>query len=193
MMLTIGALNFLVSSSHPAAVNYSVALAPAIALIAFALLFIEIWKPLRFKKVAVPLASPIKETTILAVAATSLSFFIPLAFLVVLMMWNRAAGSQHIVPALTWNGYMYALFYTGLSYGLTALIWVWRPSLLSTKNLYQPQLSLLFGLTIVGSACFEDLFRKDWSSFIFSQIGVLGILIMTSYPGTASIQPESHH
>lgn len=176
MMLVIGTLNLLISSSNTGAVKYSSLLAPLCAILAFALLLVAIWKPLRLMKPALPFSSSRVTLRTRAIAATCLSLFVPLVCLTVPTTLNQASQSGSSATILSWSPYMYALFFTGLSYGLAALIWVWPPSALGAKDIFYPQMFLLFVATFLGSAYFENLVRDNWTAFVFSQIGVLGTI-----------------
>jgi hypothetical protein len=181
MMLVIGTLNLLASSSSPGAIKYSNALAPVGAMIAFALLTVGIWRPLRRSKISFPLSSSLIGIRTRAIAVTCLSLFVPLVCLTVPIMLNQAPGVGSSTKLLSWNAYMYALFFTGFSYSLAALIWVWPPSILLAKDLFRYQIPLLFFATVLASAYFENLFRNNWTTFALCQSAVLGAFASACY------------
>ena len=181
MMLLIGTLNLLISSANPGAVRYSIVAAPVCAIMAFTLLLVAIWRPLRRTKFSSPPSSSLVGIRTRAFAATCLSLFVPLVCLTVPTILNQVTVVGTSTTLLSWNAYMYALFFTGLSYSLAGLIWVWPPSILRTKDLFRPEISLLFFATVLASAYFENLFRNNWTAFALSQLAALGALTIACY------------
>jgi hypothetical protein len=177
MMLAVAALNIFLSSLNFTILRYSLLLAILVSIASLIALVLAIWSPLHLKGLTFPLNTAKQIQATRAIAATSLSTFVPLVSLVVPLTLNLVSRNDSGTPLLSWSEYRYALVFTAGAYAVAALVWLWPPSALVDVSSLRPQLLLPAIGFPLSTAYFEYLFRKDWMAFALSQIAAFGILV----------------
>jgi hypothetical protein len=191
MMLAVAALNILLSSLNFTILRYSLLLAILVSIVSLIVLVLAIWSPLHLKGLTFPLNTAKQIQATRAIAATSLSTFVPLVSLVVPLTLNLVNRNGSGNPLLSWSEYRYALVFTAGAYAVAALVWLlWPPSALVDVSSLRPQLLLPAIGFPLSTAYFEYLFRKDWMAFALSQIAAIGILVFLKLALSTRSDPE---
>src|SRR5438477_10874019 len=109
MVLTIGMLNLLISTSDPWAKGHSATFASVVAIASFSFLLLAMWKPLLPESLNSSLPARSKEAAARTIPAMSLSLFAPLICVTLPLILSSFSGGEHRVPLFSWDGYSYAL------------------------------------------------------------------------------------
>ena len=187
MVVIIGFLDLATASNDSTSPGSSILMALLGALVGLAFLLAAIWGPIRSNTPESPPASQRRRETTRAIAATSLSFFVPLVSSIVPAILNRAPRPGTSTTLLHWNAYMFALFFTCLSYILGAVVVALPPSSIAPKHFLRPYVLPLFAGTSLASIYFESLARRNWTALVLSEIGVAGAFVVMCHTWSKNV------